>query len=271
MNGYLTKLAARSVGHTQTQPIKPRLASLFEPVAGLRLRSFKTLTAKKGSSLPDHLSQSDESNPLPAEVKVAGANPQLATGILEAPAQVTRTNSPANSPVEEASATVRPSFSARIRAQPGKADSAPAFDLNIGTKHPEQSIEARNDLISVGDEKELPSERATSVIETGMIESLFQSDPQSTAKAETRRVEPGSESRSITVKPEVTESITHLRVEAEMPEAASSVSITIGRVEVRAIMPSPPLPAAVNASSQRQPQPAQSLDEYLKQRNGDSG
>jgi hypothetical protein len=51
---------------------------------------------------------------------------------------------------------------------------------------------------------------------------------------------------------------------ARAQEPAPTIRITIGRVEVRAVMPAQPAPRA--AAAQRQP--ALSLDEYLKQRSG---
>jgi hypothetical protein len=48
---------------------------------------------------------------------------------------------------------------------------------------------------------------------------------------------------------------------------APAIRVSIGRIEVRATMPPPPMPAAQPAVSAR-PGPALSLDDYLKQRSG---
>ena len=49
-----------------------------------------------------------------------------------------------------------------------------------------------------------------------------------------------------------------------MPEPAPTIKITIGRVDVRAIMPAAPAPRPAPA----RPSPALSLEDYLKQREG---
>jgi hypothetical protein len=48
-------------------------------------------------------------------------------------------------------------------------------------------------------------------------------------------------------------------------EAAPTVQVTIGRIEVRAILPAPPAPAAPPVR-----RPATSLEDYLRARNGEN-
>src|SRR6185436_9237817 len=113
-----------------------------------------------------------------------------------------------------------------------------------------------------------PEPLVAHVVETKIIESLIQAD-SSTAPAESRRTEPRSSGNAVIVRPGVTAvPLPASASDFDSRETASSIRITIGRVEVRAVMPSTPAPAAVVASSPKQPS-ALSLEEYLKKRSGE--
>ena len=266
---YLSTLAARALEHPQ--PIRPRLASLFEPLAGLRV-NFRETTANpsEAQQKPRHDTNQNTITLTPREVASSARNQtedrapdqspskqidhgRARTGSFSQPVQTpTETRKLEQGRAADISA-VENSGAVVAAAQSNKRDS----DTNDSVFRPSQTAEPAIQIT-----------QAIKVEETTLIEQVAEASPQSLFP-EIKLFHPDAPRPSVIVKPEVsTDHSQSQRIEAQLaaPEMPPSVRITIGRVDVRAIMP--PAQSTVTVA----PQPAMkalTLDEYLKQRNGE--
>lgn len=259
MSGYLSKLALRS--RQQTPSIRPRLASLFEPVSDLRVASFNEVITETEPANVLTQAQSPVRKEIETHESRTIRTPAVETAKLLTPAPAVSEVSVATSPQ-----TTVPLSPVNAATRDEKQDDKAAPQTASVAAEATPVVDARNDGSPVH-ERTLPETLLAHVVETRIIESLIQSDPPA-ATAETRRTEPRSSGVPVIVRPGVTAvPPPEPATETEAPETASSIRITIGRVEVRAVMPSPVSTAV--AASRPKPPSALSLEEYLKKRSGE--
>lgn len=267
MTGYLSKLTLRSA--EQPQPIRPRLASLFEPVAGLPILSLKTTSVTTENETQDASPPTAEPVATTAEIKSSDNSRKLAAATFETPKAPSVDRGRGRTSSQELSRRPAPVPADKLVTKPTRVETVSASEESPATTRPLRNIAAVKQDPAILDQPR-PETQVAHLIETKLIESLVRSEPPPTSTRETRKARPEPERHSVIVKPEVTAgSIQTPGKEADLGEASSSIRITIGRVDVRAIMPAAPPQPAVTSSSQRKGQPALSLDEYLKQRNGE--
>jgi len=251
----------RSMNHAQ--PIRPRLASLFEPVAGVRLRSFET---KRVGSATAALNSSPEfagTNEVTNQTKTAVLRNDLDRPAMEASRLITRIGSPDVSTTAAVSPAEPAQPSESIRDQPFRPERVSTPDIRRG--QPEIRVEAKVASPARREQNQTAVE-VDRVIETTLVERLLEADQNSPA-AESELTGSQSPNRPLIVRPEVTAaSAPPTETKAALSNEESSIRITIGRVDVRAIMPPPPVVVSNKEPLQR----ALSLDDYLKRCSGDS-
>ena len=265
MSGYLSKLVLRSV--EQPQPIRPRLASLFEAVANLPILSLQATDVTTDNQIQDASPRTAESRATTVEIK-SFDNSRSQAATLEAPKVAGVERGPGKTPTEEPSPRPPPVLAERVVTEPNRVENVSASEESIETPQTRQnSADVKQDTAVL--DQPLPEIHVAHVIETKLIESLIRSEPPSTSGRETRKVPPEPGTNSVIVKPEIIAgSVQTPEKEDGLGQSSSAIRITIGRVDVRAIMPAPSQPA-VTSASQRKGRPPLSLDEYLKQRSGE--
>lgn len=266
---YLSTLAARALD--QPQPIRPRLPALFEPAAGPRVNFREVTVAKTGqqhqrkSARPQEQTaasgKSAAITPSIGSAKGVGMSELMAVRVDDGPPAIKSFSESVQTSAEQPKwvdddATVRPKAPRPIDTANESTDGRSKIS-ETSSSFPE----AIKPTVQVA--------QAITIEQTNVIESAVDSSFKlETPKPKSADAE-APRAQSIVVKPEVIAGASEpIVIEPELlaPDPLPSVQITIGRVEVRAIMP----PAQSTVTVARQPaMKALSLDEYLKQRNGE--
>jgi hypothetical protein len=266
---YLSTLAARALD--SPQPIRPRLPSLFETAAGPRV-NFREVTANK-------LNQSEQraaSRPQDPATALRKSDPIVST--IPPPGKAGGPDPVADELTDRArSIRAVSEFAQASTIQPERM-AEPGTDRAPKLREIETKSEAANDRMSLAAPTSSAPElikptiqvaQAITIEQTQVIESARDAS-DSIESRESKTPEPAEiRPQSIVVKPEVSTAIlesTFVEPQLVPPDLSPSVKITIGRVDVRAVMP--PAPATVTVAQQPAIK-ALSLDEYLKQRNGE--
>jgi hypothetical protein len=275
MSSYLNQLAARTL--EQPPPIRPRLASLFEPVPGPRVRRIETSVSRRLPSArntdPPREVASTNLDPVPvtsprpidrSASQITSEHRAVTEPVdLHAPARAEAKLSPRSDPQPPALAarpvTKRAAETARFKSLELPADRSLTnqkqnVDRNLTRIDPAPPVIPNMSLL-VRNETYV-TERAADSLATDLADEAVEPIAPNQPSARTLTVTP-----VLTVNPDLPSD-----PEPVTPDASGAIRITIGRVEVRAIMPPPPAPAP--ARSTAAPNSALSLDEYLKQRSG---
>ncbi len=270
MSSYLTTLAARALD--QPQPIRPRLPSLFEPGPSPRV-NFREVSINQPSRREvNKSSRSDQSDAVSPESHHR-ASELRSSNEARAPKEVIEKISARSQPIK--------SFSQSVESSPPPAKRLDEDGAHLLEPGPTETRAKRADEPERVEAKVWsalePIKPTVQVAQTITIEQTnfvdraadLSGQPQAAASSsvETQTVSP----QAIVVKPEVTTNVPEpIPGEPQMlaPEPQTSVKITIGRIDVRAVMPPPPAMAAVARQPVMKPL---SLDEYLQRRNGEHG
>lgn len=275
MSSYLSKLAARAL--EQPQPIRPRLASLFEPVDGTHVRGFETANTRRGRS-PGNVTQShDEEGARSSDNSSQITSPSIGPGteVSGAVREASKKQIDDRPPIKWVSEPIiQPLAQSRALDAEGItersiAEHSVAIESSIQTGKQPHETGANDEHRFIRDKPQPQIQIAPSIVlaETKGIETRSASSIEGTLKPDSGRVfSEAPRGRSMTIKPNVTTGHAQsLNIEAPAQEAPSSIRITIGRVDVRAIMPQPQPAAPARQSTASR---SLSLDEYLKKRNG---
>jgi hypothetical protein len=267
MSSYLTTLAARALDHPQ--PIRPRLPSLFEPATGPHV-NFREVTVNKHSRPPRTSTRVVESDSAPQK------SPPIVSS-LSSPHEVRLAETIAQQvdvrphSVKSFSQSMEPSTEQpRLLNESGNRLSKPRT-LKVENKSlkEREKADAKPSLAPESIKPTIQVAQAITIERTNVVGRAADASPQPPARETKSEESQPASPQSIVVKPEVTTNIAEpIFVEPELlaPDPAPSVKITIGRVDVTAIMPPTPTPVA----AAREPATkALSLEQYLKQRNGD--
>ena len=267
MSSYLSTLAARAL--EQPQPIRPRLASLFEPVAGPRV-SFREVTLnKRGNQQSSKSTRHKEQNGAAHKAESLGSTirPKIVVTSGETKSLQVSDNSQL---IKSSPETFQPQ-TATVK----HVDEATSQPTESRFEIANQGRTERRDhsaLTLPAPEPIRPSVQVTQVItfeEANIITTAPDVSPQQrTQEAKSQQVE-ASRPQAIVVKPEARTAVSEQPFSEPQiiaPDLPPSVRITIGRVDVRAVMP--PTPTTVIAACEPALK-ALSLEQYLEQRNGD--
>jgi len=265
---YLSTLAARALD--QPQPIRPRLPSMFEPIAGPRV-NFREVTPNKRNK------QEPRQPPRDAEQSVVSQNSKSRTSSIRPKAVFSSAEALSRQTERDRQSIKSFSESVQPSAEPKQVDERSADRISE-----KRGIETANEkaadnprvaaATSSSDGATKPNvqiAQAVTIEQTNVIEAKRDARSQPETH-ETKSQQPDApRAQSIVLKPEVTtdrSGSVFIEPQIVAPDSPRSVKITIGRVDVRAIMP----PAQSTVIVARQPaMKALSLDEYLKQRNGE--
>jgi hypothetical protein len=275
MNSYLSNVIARA--GEQPQSIRPRLASLFEPPAGPAIPMATNALGTKRNVPPRSVSQPHEDRTAPTQPVAPDVAPLLihrsAESIAKQGAQAsvsvdkTTTASPFNLPVENPPQPLipaHPAVSSRVEPVLDPAGPIPSLHYNEAeSEHIQASAEGQARREETRPTVE--STPATFIDRTILIEAPIhpRAEPEVVVREVDRSIRPWApRPASALVRPEMNLSLAAPVIARE----SSSVRITIGRIDVRAIMPPQPQPAAPAHETKRVA--SLSLEEYLKQRNG---
>ncbi len=273
MSSYLSVLAARAIG--QPQSIRPRLASLFEPsvasvpvpdgIAGVRPgrpRAFRDHDEPEpfpvvhpDEPLPSAMTSRSTRISMPVqEAPIVTAEFRIPQRTLEAPGLPPR-------PVSPATATVMhlPDNGLHFASEPLGPHQNPAGD----------SGEFKVQPIGISDPRPAAGMQEIRAPEKGTApgegrESALRLDP-GVESGKTRRDEPRD--AALVVRPEASAARRERPTLERSPlerESQSAIRITIGRVDVRAIVP----PPSTTPSRKTAASGPLTLDEYLRKRNG---
>lgn len=252
MSDYLTNLVARTIDPSSV--VQPRLVSLFEPlvngVAQGRFSPF-ALEAEEGAR-PAGSADETRAPAVPSSIpaRVEGAtreysaryHTQSPTGVVERPvASSAREESPA--------ATAERAAASHLTAQTSAEKEAPTPSAAsvAQSKDSASDISAREALEAVRERRE-PS----------------MSEGAPTPRAVPRVVKPRlSPAPTVPVAQLPPGSNAH---DARREDAAPTIRVTIGRVDVRAVAPTP----QERRRAPETPRPALTLEDYLRRRGGGS-
>jgi hypothetical protein len=254
MNDYLSNLAARSLNLTEV--IQPRLALPFEPphVTGTEIPgdSFGQTSVDgevtiKGTAL-DVPSKSQPQLRPAAESQPSGTGLHLSPGALQQNVSDLQATHQSLSVVSEPPATQPSARRTAESPSPEKPPQNPAVPTNatVPLRHP---TVANPQLTPVLKEASPPSE-------TAHPQHPSASKTVAIIRAATPHVMP-----AVHVKPEILKPALPSETKRK---STSTIQVTIGRIEVRAIMP-PAAPAPRTKLARTGP--TLSLEDYLKQRN----
>ena len=280
MSDYLNNLVSRTIG--QRPSILPRLASLYESAGGPPIRTAELLAAKR-SGPPRSVSLRNEDRTTASRPVEDGANlspvyrsTESSRDLVESSAarsdhrpRVTHVSDSLTEPSMQAVSSNPPvSPNTESKLEPRAPARAPA-ESNRGQRPVEPASDERAYRAEL--EAEVESPEATVLERTVVVEApALAPFQQPLVEAVTRRDHPKTHPRSaVIVRPDLTGSYEpptpSIEATAITREAPSAIRITIGRVDVRAIMPQAPLAAPARETNRGS---ALSLDEYLKKRNG---
>jgi hypothetical protein len=228
MNDYLYNLAARTL--RVVPAIEPRLASVFEPSSQFDL----TVTAAEEAAVMTAESRQAETEivndkPDANQARPERFNSEIKSGITQREAH------------QFSQRTVLP---LRVNVKALNVDDSAQQSVQAESQLPESSLFRR-------------AERLTADFES--IESSAKENAQAAAIQIRPSITPlsvsGQTGEAMNVEPATNETA---------KESAPVVRISIGRVEVRAVLPTAPAPRPAPA----RPRPGLSLDDYLKEREG---
>lgn len=279
MSGYLSNLASRAV--EQPPSIRPRLASLFEPTSGPRIRVAEPLAPKR-SMRPPSVPRRHEDHTTATRLAEADVELSAIHRSAERESEPAESSHPGrdhrpkvkheSDSLTERSTQASAPHATVVRNTKSKVERGPAtesIEKNIGHQRvppasDEQAYRAELEAAPPGPEAAL-LER-TVIVETPVSAPV----EQTLVEAVTTRVQRETHPRPVViVRPDVTASYESPAPSIETPaithETPPAIRITIGRVDVRAIMPQAQ-PAAPARETERVA--SLSLDEYLKKRNG---
>ncbi len=288
---YLNTLVLRSV--EQPQPIRPRLASLFEPVAGARGPSIKTTSTRIPSRISRSLGDSSHSRAMKPQTRIMeSAEDRPATGVVmksaaggeietepvmpkdQQPDRVANKSLPKQLPAQAPDLTGKAHRKATRRNPIAGAETIKIADVTPQLVPTRQDLRVNEQDLPVNEQDWTAGDRTrpeilvTETRETKLIEKLIQAESESKLRPEIGSAKPGPQGASLMVKPQVAADRRPVpSITPDTPESSSSIRITIGRVEVRAIMPE--APSAPPESSQARAYRPLALDQYLKKRNGE--
>ena len=274
MNGYLNNIIARTV--EQPPSIRPRLASIFEPTIGPAILVAADPLRTNQNVQRRSVSQRHDDHGAPTRPAALDVQPSPIHRSSEADAK-RREQAPVRGDEPTIARPPKPrvdssslvphqtvgswTVSSRIEPLREPADPVPFSQVNETERERVQTSAEGN-----ARREEILSPVASApvtVIDRVVVETPVQSQPEVLIREVERSVRRDSpRAPAAIVRPEVNLSIEPPPLARETP---SSVRITIGRIDVRAVMPHPQ-PAAPARETKRSA--ALSLDEYLKQRNG---
>jgi hypothetical protein len=266
---YLSTLAARALD--QPQPIRPRLPSLFEPAAGPRV-NFQELTVNKRSQPEQRAASRSKKRSYASQKSDAVASPiQPAREIgVPEPIAAQLTDRPLSiKAVSEFTQTSATQSEQATENAIHRSTKPRASETGDKTASDRASLAVTTSSVPELIKPTIQVAQEITIEQTNVAESA----PDAANKTESREStthEPAEiRPQLIVVKPEVTGGVSEpipFEPQVVAPDLSPSVKITIGRVDVRAVMP----PAQSTVTIARQPaMKALSLDEYLKQRNGE--
>ena len=259
MSDYLNNLVARALNLTPV--VQPRLTSLFEPsVGGGVARSFKPETARES------LTSREQSH-----------QPSLAW-VEPAPAPLFQPLTPIS--VERGEGEVGPkprsrfeSFQLHEEHREAESKEQPPPRAAALVQAPLLSVPMAPPSAPPASSVVIGSLTQSSVAEQNAQTDSAQPQPSGSASDIFARVEPApaqplrpSTPAIIVRQPNTSPIMPTRRVMKPTAEAVEpqTISVTIGRIDVRAVFPQPPAPRV----SRTERPAAMSLDEYLKQRSG---
>jgi len=263
---YLRTLAARAL--EQPQPIRPRLPSLFEPAAGPRVK-FREITLNKHSKQEpgkaprsqDQKAAAHKSELITSPIDPTKTPPAIETGYIGDRLPSIR---PLKS-VEPAPETKLIGEGATIRLTEARANEP---SIESPAEHP--NLNAKASAMPDAVKPDIQIAQAITIEQTNLIETAAGAAPEPQIQDRKSLQPEAFQAQTIVVKPDVKTDVSEpLLVEPQIvAEQLPSVRITIGRVDVRAIMA--PVQTTTTVARQAATK-ALSLDEYLKQRNGEPG
>jgi hypothetical protein len=266
MNGYLSAIASRAV--ERPQPLRPRVASLFEPII---TPTIPVLERSKKSARPrvtPPASADVSEQAIPAAARELSHSMINSSAISPAPAVESSSHS---------FGRIEPHETKPSQVAPSESNREPVPDREASNKRrgPDERFIVAAQAPPQRDERALPSPRATSPpLESTVVSERNLATLAVPAGEPKPRSETPSELRSaqVVIRPEVKashEPPAPVQVGTEAAEimhhAAPAIRITIGRVDVRAIMPQQQTAPQPQSSRQNS---ALTLDDYLKKRNG---
>jgi hypothetical protein len=264
MNSYLSTLVARAL--EQPQPIRPRLASLFEPLPGPQVVFRESSINER--RVPN-AKRSTEPALIPAVRPVTTRSenqiekdPIVPSAAIRSEPRAKNSKSFSESVTPAEIVSPQPPQVADTLA--GKPWIEPAV---VGKK--KQTEDGRIDF-EAGQHAESPIriDQSIHLAQTTVVEQVTTALPTTVEVAAAEKPLPDADHReAVVVKPKVSADLSETQwIEPDFtaPDPAPSVRIMIGRVDVRAIMPPPPATATKSA-----PGKALSLDAYLKERSGE--
>jgi hypothetical protein len=262
MSDYLDNLVARSLGLAEV--VQPRPLSIFEPLQPTGL------PAPDPNSLEEVGEPSSNLEPL----RVTSSAPDVK--LSEAPPanlRETQSGPPSQNPVQVTRRGESQSTSLLIPHQP-LMPAPVAGDADMRADRSEYAAPAGQQTV---DSQPAVSEHAPLRV---VFHAATPADRQSTATQEATPLIPAHgtapSSRTLLVAPEITLRPNDRQergdpwsdgpepIPAAQRETAPTIKITIGRVDVRAVMPERPAPRPAPVARN----PALSLEEYLKERSG---
>jgi len=267
MSSYLSTLVARAL--QQPQPIRPRLASLFEPVAGPRINFREVTPNKRGNQQSSKSIRHEDQNG--AAHKAESLSSAIRSKIVATSSQ-RKSLQISDHPqlIKSSPETFQPPIAAAKHVdEPITQPTESRLEI---TKQGKTEARHHNGITLPAAELFRPSVQVAQAItfeERNIITTAPDVAPaHETQEAQSQQAE-ASRPQAIVVKPEARTAVSEQRFSEPQiipPDLPHSVKITIGRIDVRAIIP--PTPTTVIAA--REPATkALSLDEYLKRRNGE--
>ncbi|MDX6695732.1 MAG: hypothetical protein QOF02_3335 [Blastocatellia bacterium] len=287
MSDFLTNLVARALNRAEA--VRPRIASRFEPPSLAATSPFGS--APRDAELAATDSFIETPSPQPTDARPANflqptadhltrPTPTPPTPLRESSDEHHARRQPDESTTRLDEARVErstpliptPSSSQTMESQPRrmKADAATSFESREEQAEARlsDSEQSRVEAVRVSESERLFDDAGLRRLEERVRRNeAAQRERQQqqteaasiVAAAPQRNVEPRLSLAPAAQKPEA------LAAPAELPEPSPSINVTIGRIDVRAVMPQASVP--VRAAAER-PRPALSLEDYLKQREG---
>lgn len=253
MSNYLTNLVARTLDPSSV--VQPRVASLFEPFANAdaqgRFSPF-ALEAEEGDARPAESADETRAPAVPSSI------PARVEGTTREHSARYHTQSPTDA-VERQVAS-----SAREESPAASAERTAASHLTAQT-HAEKEAPTSS-AASVVNSKDSASNRSAGDASEAVRErrATSESEGAPTPRASSRVVEPRL-SRAPTVSA-AQPSPASTAYDARREDAAPTIRVTIGRVDVRAVAPAP----QERRRAPETPRPALTLEDYLRRRGGGS-
>lgn len=253
MSDYLTNLVARTLDPSSV--VQPRLASLFEPLANAdaqgRFSPF-ALEAEEGDARLAESAAETRAPAAPSSIpaRVEGATREHSARYhTQSPTDAVERQVASSAREESPAATVERAAAAHLTAQTYAEKEAPTPSAASVVKSKDSASN-----ISAGDASEAVHERRV----------LSESEGAPTSRAAARVVEPRLSRAPIVPAAQLPPAST--AYDARREDAAPTIRVTIGRVDVRPVAPAP----QERRRAPETPRPALTLEDYLKRRGGGS-